>query len=358
MSCQPRLTLPSLPSAVQLAKGTNARSTSKEPEPTAVELLIAGAHLQRLKDRVRKSMSKMAIRGWKRTPLTQQQLLHPHWIHHSTTYRSVDCTGRPYGTPLPPYHFALAEPCRADHLVKLDWRVTAGDIVRVFRFWENKSALSADNGFSAKCIAELQPKTKRSNEFNGLDSKRPSQHASENITLLVWRLRYILESHIGTAYDQGIEWCIHPHSSSLYNSAANAKKWLIRESDSHWIDGRLQNEPMIITASDILPITMLESRTFHYANEAIHHVIHMSLRLSTFGDEMLFHWRKREEEADAKREQQKPPLQIDDPLEVTMESDDEYMDTSEAEAAAAARRPVWYLKKDTNYDALMRHGGD
>jgi len=359
MSCTPRLTIPSFPSAVQRATGAR----TEELPPTDYELLIADTHLQRLKDRVRKSMSQIKICGWKRTPLSQEQREHPHFIRAAKEYQHMDRAGQPYGLPLPPYHFAFTEPCRADRFIKLDWRVTASDIVRVFRFWNNKSVLSADDGLSAKLIAELQLKAKRSrHEFDGPNSMPRQSHpvANENITLLVWRLRYILESHMGTAYDQNA-WCREPAGSSLFHSALNAPKWLNRKSNNQWTNGILQNKPMIITASDILPMTVLEARMFHHTKDAIHRVIHMVLDLNDFGSDMLFHWRKREQEADAKRKQlQAPQLQIDDPLEVTMSStsDDEDMDSSEAEEEAAARRPVWYRKTHPRYeysDELMRH---
>lgn len=303
------------------------------------ELIVAKDQLVRLKGRVAKSLPSLILPVWQRMPLSQHPLRLSAAVTIPGPIRNVE----------DPYYFVKTTR-RASEVIKLDWRaVTPADVHSIFRYWKDRSALASGEGLAAQCVAQCK------------STAHLREAEANQLTLVVWRLQHILSMHTYASHD----WQFAPD-------------W-IKELGPEGFDseGIVMYEPMVLTASDILPVTQLESRVLHSRHvltRAVHLLMPADQRYA-YGDKMLATWRQREQAADAKRNARKlqlsiapsfnrPPdaesrlLQVD-PLEVTL-CDDSVEDNPTMEDVAEGRKheatqPVWYYDKRSRYDHLMRH---
>ena len=348
MSCSrtPRLTSPAQLSSRSV---TAAVTESKDDDDlTNLELIVAKDQLVRLKGRVAKSLPSLTIPVWQRIPFLQHQLR----MGAARTMRSINSAGIPYGPEPSPYYFVKTTR-RASEVIKLDWRaVTPTDVHYIFRYWNEISVLASGEGLAAQCVAQCKP------------TARQGQATANQLTLVVWRIQHILSLHTYASYDRQF-----------------APDWIKELSPERFdADGVVMYEPMVLTASDILPVTLMEARVLH-SRHAVARAVHLLIphyELSAYGHEMLATWRQREQAADAKRNASKLQLAISqsskqppdaqgrlldvDPLEVTL-CDDPVEDCSTMKdvigcASQGATRPVWYQEKGSRYDDLMRHDDD
>lgn len=349
MAHTPRLQLPSpfsnssaSPTAssqrVDTAVGTGAINLH-----SATDLVVAEAHLRRLKERVRKSISKLTIAVWQRIPLST----------HAMRRRSADIAqwGSTWEKDYPPFQFVKVLR-RASDAVRLKWCVTAADILSVFQFWKNSSALAfPGNELAAACVAECRP-TPAPSVTNTAGEIRIA--LQDQLTLIVWRLQNILVEHTST--------------NKSYQTCPAAIR--TRKFDDN---GIAVYDCMILTASDILPVTSIEARVlFHKPN--LVRAIHLALpdepsSLMAFGERMLQAWRAREQAAFDRRQLIKQTANAQkeattatsfaaaaqthesDPMDVTECDDGNTADVVEEPTA------VWFVA-DGQPDPLLRHQYD
>jgi len=187
---------------------------------------------------------------------------------------------------------------------------------------------------------------------------RLRQATANKLTLVVWRLPHILAMHARAPYDCGLP-----------------SRWIkVPREEDVGADGVLMYKPLILTASDILPVTQMESRVL-YSRHAIARAVHLTIptdELYAYGHKMLSIWRQREQAADAKRNagklqnatsgRSKKLLDDVDPLEVTLcanpEQDDSTMEDVAEFSDQEETRPVWYHEEGRVTDSLMRHKDD
>ncbi len=300
-----------------------ARSIAEVPCPSALDLGIATEHLRRLKDRVRKSMASLPVLVWKRT-------LRPH---SQTTKSMYAQAGRNADLELEPeYSYSKTLRC-ASEAIRLEWNITAAEICHVFHYWNHQSAFLYDDGQARACVNEIRK--------TSLDVLRAA--IGHRITLIVWRLQYIIEDHT----------CPRVHGRPGY------RHWEDIEDGPFDDQGFTVPEPLILTASDVLPLTQHEAVTLAHMPQCVQ-ALHKGVlqeRLCYYGDEMLRAYRARAEQQKVKgnkKNTKSNPLvdttnaekPVDDLVMVTECEDDRYEPLDDAAELEEA---------EPSSDPLMRH---
>ncbi len=312
--------------------------SADSPNYSAENLVIATAHLHRLKDRVRKSIASMFVLAWKRT------LEPPNPMKQAMLAR--------VGQIPDPVYLCSKTLRRASEAVELKWDVSAADILNVFEYWHHQSVLEqCSNGQAALCVNEVKPLS-------------PAQQASEvraaianRMTLVIWRLQNIIEEHLCSARHRPEDFTLEEVEDGPFDN-----------------DGFAMMGPLTLTASDVLPLTQHQALVLAHRPEVMQSILKSTLHASLcqYGATMIkayrvqkagAHKRKVAHESQVCKRKKESFSTVSehimhskaDPLEVTCtESEEESSDHSAMEVEIPEENDDF--SEDTYMsDRLMRH---
>ena len=233
-------------------------------EASAADLVIAEAHLRHLKDRVRKALLVLQVKAWRR-----ELIFYPAWL-----------LARLSSAPISKYEYRRTLR-RAKDAIQLKWDVSAADIVKMLQYWDHASFLrDCSDGQAADCVNELKPLS-------------PAQRASEvrtaranRITLVVWRLQHIIEDHLCT------RGCCALGDPGSYERPLDDEGFVI-----------ITVHPLILTCSDILPLTQQQARALANKPEVMNavHISLLSNHLCEYGAIMIKVYRIQKANTDNKK---------------------------------------------------------
>jgi len=322
-----------------------------QQNPSAEELVVADVHLHRLKERVGKSLKPLTVMVWKRTPhqFPNAEAEQDYWTLCGMWSGLKARQSQAYT-----YSKTLQS---ASEVVKLKWELSAADIIDVFRYWNNKSVLECDERCAAICIEEIKPLKL------GPDQQKNDMEAAiaNRLTLVVWRLKHIIEEHLATE-ESRIRF-------SPFEKEDGPCFYCPVEGGPFDADGNSIAQPLVLTASDILPLTHRQSVALAHKPQLMQ-AIHLGMLdkwLCEYGEHILKSCRRRRLQnqltrANKRKKKRAPrshePARADkpyvDPLEVTMsctgssDEEDADMDSEDSEDMEA--------RGHSESDCLMRHG--